>query len=188
MIVTRQVEIDYGHTLPDHYSFCNQIHGHRAKVVAHFEGAVHYQDGDTSNGMVLDFGICKNIMMDTIHNQLDHGFAVWEKDASIVNIPSGVATTPYNTVVATMSKVSTLAFIKARNKKVLICEHPPTAEYLAMWADKQIRAELSKVPGSIEVVKVEWWETPNNCAIYESPFTAFVTLNRTLGEVVNEKR
>ena len=48
MYVSRSIELDYGHTLPNHYSFCNQIHGHRAKVIAVVEGdIVNVGFGDT---------------------------------------------------------------------------------------------------------------------------------------------
>lgn len=144
MQVSKQVELDYGHTLPNHYSFCNQIHGHRAKVVITVEGEVSQNENDSSQGMVFDFKILKELMMELIHDELDHGFAVWKDDSK------------------------DLEFIKGRNSKVLITDVPPTAECLAEWAYNQLLSViLLKYPNELSLVKVEWWETPNSCAIYE---------------------
>jgi len=47
MQISRKIEIDYGHTLPNHYSFCNQLHGHRGVIVATIEGPVVTEKGDS---------------------------------------------------------------------------------------------------------------------------------------------
>jgi 6-pyruvoyltetrahydropterin/6-carboxytetrahydropterin synthase len=138
--ITKKIEIDYGHTLPNHFGFCNQFHGHRATVEATVEGEVNIEEFDSSQGMVLDFKILKEVMMKYIHNILDHGFAVWgksEKDK---------------------------AFILQRNSKVLITAEPPTAEYLAKWAYHQIKPNL---PDNIKLIRVRWYETPNGWADFQ---------------------
>lgn len=140
MIITREIGIDYGHTLPNHFSFCNQIHGHRARIIAYVEGDTVTDENSSSQGMVLDFKILKQLMMEHIHDVLDHGFAVWEKDEK------------------------DLEFIKERNSRYLITEEPPTAEYLAKWAFHQI---AGKLPKELELLKIDWYETPNSCATYE---------------------
>lgn len=139
MQITREIGLDYGHTLPNHYSFCNQIHGHRARIIASVSGEIDKGVGTSSQGMVLDFKILKQVMMDYIHEALDHGFAVWEED------------------------LEDLIFIKKRNKKYLITLQPPTAEYLAEWAFKTIMVHL---PENIKMEKLVWYETPNSCATY----------------------
>ena len=140
MLITRKIEIDYGHTLPNHFSFCNQLHGHRGVIEAGIEGNVCIKEGDSSQGMVLDFKIIKQIMMEEIHEVLDHGFAVWEKDKE------------------------DLDFVVKRNKKVLITSEPPTAEYLAKWAFYKIKKRL---PLELKLKYLIWGETPNSTATYE---------------------
>lgn len=164
-IISREIALDYGHTLPNHFSFCNQIHGHRAKVICYFEGDVCTESGSSSQGMVLDFKICKEIMMEKIHDKLDHGFAVWEKDTETILVDKNM---DGNESVA----LSTLEFIRARNSKILITEQPPTAEYLAQWAFIQVYIALNKrlaregveLVGKLKLVRIQWFETPNNCA------------------------
>jgi len=139
MYVTKSIELDYGHTLPNHYSFCSQIHGHRAKVEATVEGEVSDKVGDSNQGMVLDFKFLKQALMTKVHDVLDHGFAVWKDDKE------------------------DLEFIVKRNSKVLITDEPPTAEYLAKWAYHQIQTEL---PGGLKLNKIKWYETPTSFATY----------------------
>jgi 6-pyruvoyltetrahydropterin/6-carboxytetrahydropterin synthase len=140
MIVSREIGIDYGHTLPNHFSFCNQLHGHRARVIAEVDGEIVTKDNDSSQGMVLDFKILKQKMMEKLHDVLDHGFAVWKDDKE------------------------DLEYIKKRNSKYLITDEPPTAEFLAKWAFNQLKDEF---PENIKLVKITWYETPNSYAVYE---------------------
>lgn len=140
MEITRRIELDYGHTLPNHYSFCSQIHGHRASVEATVRGDIIKKKGASSQGMVLDFKFLKETMMDHIHGVLDHGFAVWKDDKQ------------------------DLAFITKRNEKYLVMLDPPTAENLAAWAYNQL---VQHMPVGILLVSVRWWETPNSVAEFK---------------------
>ncbi|TCD48607.1 6-carboxytetrahydropterin synthase [Chlorobium sp. N1] len=140
MRISRKIEIDYGHTLPNHFSFCNQLHGHRGVVVATVEGPVVEQRGDSQEGMVMDFKFLKEIMVKHVHDRLDHGFAVWKEDHE------------------------DLEFILKRNTRVLVTDEPPTAEYLAKWAFGEIRNHL---PEGIALKNLRWYETPNNWADYD---------------------
>lgn len=139
MKISKQIELDYGHTLPNHYSFCNQIHGHRARVIATVEGEVSQEKGSSEQGMVMDFSFLKKALMDGVHAKLDHGFAVWKDDKE------------------------DLEFIVRRNKKVLITEEPPTAEYLAKWAYNEVGILL---PKKVNLEVLTWYETPNSWAEY----------------------
>lgn len=141
-VVTKIIEIDYGHTLPDHYGFCSQIHGHRAKIEVTVSGDVYKGEG-SKKGMVIDFSFLKHLMMKKIHAKLDHGFAVWKDDKE------------------------DLAFIKKRNTRFLITDLPPTAEILAEWAFREIKSALKKQVKEIVILeRVRWWETPNSYASY----------------------
>ncbi len=137
MRISRKIEIDYGHTLPNSFSFCNQLHGHRGMIVATIEGLVIERKGDSEQGMVMDFKFLKEIMTEQIHEKLDHGFAVWKNDTE------------------------DLDFIVKRNSRVLITDEPPTAEYLAKWAFNQICHHL---PQGVILKQLRWYETPNNWA------------------------
>jgi len=139
MRISRKIEIDYGHTLPNSFSFCNQLHGHRGVVVASVEGPVIQREGDGEEGMVMDFKFLKDIMVRQIHDVLDHGFAVWKDDRE------------------------DLEFILKRNTRVLVTDEPPTAECLAKWAFNQIQ---NRLPNEVRLKEVTWYETPNNWATF----------------------
>ncbi len=139
MIISRKIELDYGHTLPNSFSFCNQLHGHRGVVEATVEGRMIDKKGDAQEGMVMDFKFLNDIMMTHIHDILDHGFAVWKDDHE------------------------DLEFITRRNKRVVITSEPPTAECLAKWAFNQIEPHL---PENVSLINLRWYETPNNWADY----------------------
>ncbi len=140
MRISRKIEIDYGHTLPNSFSFCNQLHGHRGVVVATVEGNLIERKGDGEEGMVMDFKFLKEILIEHIHDKLDHGFAVWKEDHE------------------------DLDFIVKRNSRVLITNEPPTAECLAKWAFNQIQPHL---PDGVTLKQLRWYETPNNWADFD---------------------
>jgi 6-pyruvoyltetrahydropterin/6-carboxytetrahydropterin synthase len=137
--ISRKIELDYGHTLPNHIGFCNQLHGHRAIVIATVLGEVQTEEG-SSQGMVLDFKFLKKKLMEKVHDKLDHAFAVWKDDEE------------------------TLPFIKKRNKRYLITDEPPTAEYLVKWSFEQL---VNEMPEGVELIKMKWYETPNAYATYK---------------------
>lgn len=152
MKIVRKIEIDYGHTLPRHFGFCNQIHGHRGVIECVFEGIVKDEIEDSENGMVMDFAICKKIMMEEIHAVLDHGFALWkEAKYDVVNIGG--------------KEISTLEFISARNTKIVLLDQPPTAEVLGIYFFEKITLRLEKQDHAVRLVELIWHETPNNKAI-----------------------
>ena len=158
MKIRRKIEIDYGHTLPSYVGFCNQLHGHRGIIVCEFEGIMHKEGSE--RGMIIDFSVCKRIMMDVIHVKLDHGFAIWNDMSADVVTTETIA-------------ISLLQVIQARNSKVLLCDEPPTAEYLASYFFGELHRILSAYciknfgnSAEIQLTRIEWWETPNNVAIY----------------------
>jgi len=141
-LISRKIEIDYGHTLPNHYGFCNQIHGHRATILCFISGEIVTDNNSSEAGMIIDFGILKKLMIDKIHSRLDHGFAVWERDKT------------------------TLDFIKQRNNpdKILILSEPPTAETLSKWVFHELLIPL--LDKKILLEQIHWYETPNSVAYY----------------------
>lgn len=150
MIVKRVIELDMGHVLPNYDGPCGNLHGHRVKVICSFEGSV---SPNRETGMVEDFSYLKQIMMREIHDVMDHGFAVWKNDTVDVMGTLGMDI-----------RVSVLDFIKVRNKKYLITDDPPTAETLAKHFGEKVRMAILDRPFYLH--SLEWWETPNNCAVY----------------------
>ena len=111
MRITRKIEIDAGHRVPGHKNAegkpgaCSSPHGHRYVIEATVDGTV------PADGMVLDLGIVKQVMMDTIHRKADHAMLVWAGDDELFYALDG------------------------HDWKVCVLDDPPTAENLAKYVE-----------------------------------------------------
>lgn len=143
MIISKQIEIDMGHRVPNHKSKCRNLHGHRYTIEAGVEGIVNTTKGSSDEGMVIDFGDLKQTMMTLIHDKYDHGFVMYEKDefASAFEI-----------------------YRDAYKQNIHFVPFIPTAENLAKHWYESIEEPLTKSNMILRYVKV--WETPTSTANY----------------------
>jgi 6-pyruvoyl tetrahydropterin synthase/QueD family protein len=61
LTITRKLEFDAGHRIPDHKSQCRNLHGHRYTLEITLVGAVIDVEGSSDNGMIMDFSDIKSI-------------------------------------------------------------------------------------------------------------------------------
>jgi len=135
---TREIQLDIGHRIPFHKALCANVHGHRYRVVATVEGPAPSRAGASDDGMVLDFGDLKGIMMREIHAPLDHAFAVWRDDQPL------------------------RGFLEGQGFRLVVMDDVPTAENLARWCFRRLdRACREKLDPSVRLRGVTVWETPN---------------------------
>lgn len=145
MIVVKQIEWDMGHRVMNHNSKCKNIHGHRYKAEIALEGNLISNEGDSSEGMVIDFGDIKKIAMEYVHGVLDHGFMVWEKD-----------------------KVLLKFFKENKELKKTIVPFTSTAENIAKWIFEQLDGKFKDVyKTGLKLKWVKLWETPTGYVIYK---------------------
>lgn len=143
MQIMREIQIDAGHRIPNHDGPCCHLHGHRYRIVAMVEGPVVEAPTASEHGMVIDFGVLKRLLMEKIHQPLDHGFLVWEQDAEV------------------------LRFLQSQNFRCVIFDNVPTAENLAQWCYKELRKPLLESSNNqLKLKSITIWETPNNSATY----------------------
>ncbi|CAP42943.1 6-carboxytetrahydropterin synthase QueD [Bordetella petrii] len=81
--VTRRLEFDAGHRIPDHRSQCRNLHGHRYVLEVTLEGDVADAPGASHNGMLMDFSEIKAIAKRHIVDPWDHAFLVYRDDAAV---------------------------------------------------------------------------------------------------------
>lgn len=144
MLISKKIEIDMGHRVPNHKSKCRNIHGHRYTIEVGVEDRVITTKGDSSEGMVIDFGILKEIMMLEIDAVYDHSFTISDKDDLVDK---------FREIRDTMDmKINVVSFI-------------PTAENLAEYWYYILEKEL--VENKIKIKYVKVWETPTSTATYE---------------------
>ncbi|MCL2161164.1 MAG: 6-carboxytetrahydropterin synthase QueD [Betaproteobacteria bacterium] len=139
MRITRRLEFDAGHRIPDHASQCRHLHGHRYTIEISLEGRIVDAPGCTTNGMVMDFGEIKRIAWEKVVSQWDHAFLVWREDTRVVEF---LASLP--------------------DHKTVIFDRVPTAENLAAAAFRILDAAYHDACGnSLRLERVRLFETPN---------------------------
>ena len=83
LTITRKMEFDAGHRIPDHKSQCRNLHGHRYTLLITLTGEVVEEDGQSDNGMIMDFSDIKALAKEHLVDVWDHAFIVFEKDAVV---------------------------------------------------------------------------------------------------------
>ncbi|WP_321971278.1 6-carboxytetrahydropterin synthase [Paratractidigestivibacter sp.] len=131
-----EASFDAAHFLADYYGKCENLHGHRWRVVAYIEQNELQVEG-TMRGMVLDFGVFKKIFRALVE-EYDHTFLVEEGTL----------------------KPATIEALEGEGFSLTIVPFRTTAENLARhFADELIARGL---PCS----QIDVYETPMNCATY----------------------
>lgn len=163
--ITRRIEIDAAHRVPDHKSKCFNLHGHRYVVEATARGKL-FTEGQ-QNGMVMDFGFLKSCMMAAIFDPCDHGLILWHRDKLVDTLTGGPQI---------LSGVGGHVAYNFGGVKLMVMRDVPTAENLAyLWAflvQQEIYSWFALhapnvLVGDIPLVaKLRVYETPNCVAEY----------------------
>ena len=127
---------DAAHFLTDYHGKCENLHGHRWRVVAYLSQEELCKEG-THKDMVIDFGEFKHALR-ALTEELDHSFII--EEGSLMP--------------------ETLSCLEKEGFVLTIMPFRTTAENLARYFYG--RLEEAGVP----VSEIEVYETPNNCAIY----------------------
>jgi 6-pyruvoyltetrahydropterin/6-carboxytetrahydropterin synthase len=155
--VTKTVEFDAGHRVPNHDSKCKNPHGHRYKVEATIVGDLVLEAGHPQEGMVLDFGFIKELLTTEIHDVLDHGFIVHGRDQAMLSALG-------------LLDVHDHPKANLHGWKVIVLPYVPTAENLAYWCYKQIVDGVEeRSSGRAQLRSIRVWETPTCSALCEWP-------------------
>jgi len=144
MLITKKIEIDMGHRVPNHKSKCRNLHGHRYVIEVGVDGEIITENGSPAEGMVIDFGDLKEVMMDTLDKLFDHSFTIYQKD-EFCNV---------------------FEELKAKGQKINFVTFIPTAENLAKHWFELLQPKLVERKIKIKFVRV--WETPTSTATYEN--------------------
>jgi len=148
--VSKEVEFDAGHRVPNHSSKCRNPHGHRYRLRVTIDGSLVTTPGASDEGMLADFGDLKAIMTDKVHDVLDHGFIVYEGDEAMSFALNVTGMAPHS--------------VAKEDFKVIVVPFIPTAENLAKWCWEQIEERVRDM--GFNMFKVELWETPTSLATY----------------------
>lgn len=138
VVITRRIEFDAGHRIPDHKSKCRNIHGHRYVLECTLHGDVIDNPGASDHGMIRDFGDLKALMMEVIGEPWDHAFLCY-RDDEIMR--------------------SALQAFPETHKTVLL-PFAPTVEQLCNYAHSLLSAKLNTDTRTY-VYRTRLYETPN---------------------------
>ena len=131
-----EAAFDSAHFLADYYGKCENLHGHRWRVVVYLQQECLGTEG-TMRDMVLDFGVFKKAVRELAEN-LDHTFLV--EDGTL--------------------KPETVAALESEGFSLTVLPFRTTAENLARYFGERLAAR------GLPVSQVDMYETPSNCAIW----------------------
>lgn len=137
--ITRRMEFDAGHRIPNHQGQCRHLHGHRYQIEVTLQGQLIQTAGATDEGMMMDFVYIKAIIQEFIIDPWDHSFFVSNRDLPLIEF--------LNTILG---------------HKTTVIEGIPTAENLAKIAfDILAPVLLKQYQGRIRLKQLRLFETPN---------------------------
>jgi 6-pyruvoyltetrahydropterin/6-carboxytetrahydropterin synthase len=142
MQITRRLEFDAGHRIPNHASQCKHLHGHRYAIEITLSGDVIAAEGRPEEGMVMDFSDVKRIASERLVDAWDHAFLVYRGDKAVCDF---LASLP--------------------GHKTVVLDAVPTAENLAQIAFDMLNPAYRDTYGNrLRLERVRLYETPNNWA------------------------
>ena len=143
--ITRWVDTDTGHRVPNHSSKCRHIHGHRYRWEAEIEGDVVEHEGVSEQGMLMDFSAVSAILNEYIHDVVDHAFLVYSGDDEMLDALN----------------------ILGDEHRTVILPFIPTAENLAKWAFECVAPHIATEYGNrVRLVAMHVRETPKSRATW----------------------
>lgn len=139
LTITRKLEFDAGHRIPDHKSQCRNLHGHRYRIEITLTGSVIDAEGNSDNGMIMDFSDVKALAQRHLVDLWDHAFLVYAGDTAVRGFLESLA-----------------------GHKTVIIDRIPTVENLAQVAFDQLREAYHDRYGTgLRLEKLVLYETPN---------------------------
>jgi len=137
--VTRRLEFDAGHRIPDHRSQCRNLHGHRYVLEITLHGPVADAPGASDNGMVMDFSDIKAIAKAQVVDAWDHAFLVHAGDEAVRGFLDSLP-----------------------GHKTVVLDCIPTAENLAREIFRRLAPHYrGRYGDALRLARVRLYETPN---------------------------
>ena len=119
------------------------MHGHRYRFEAEIEGDTVQTSGVSEEGMLMDFSDVSSILIEHVHDVIDHAFVVYEGD-----------------------KLAREACERmGPEHRTVVVPFIPTAENLAKWAFDQVEPHITSTYGNaLKLVAMHVRETPKSIA------------------------
>lgn len=134
--ITKEFQFEMAHALLGYDGPCKNIHGHSYQLKVTVKGKVKENTSDSDEGMVIDFGIVKNIVNEQVVHPYDHSL--------VLNKKMNIDKTQYEFM-----------------NKLIIVPFQPTCEQLLVQFAALIQIKL---PKNIQLHSLFLRETPNSYA------------------------
>lgn len=135
--IRAEQSFDSAHFLMGYKGKCSNLHGHRWRVLVEVQRQMLSREEQT-RGMVLDFSELKEVLK-TLCDHLDHSF-IYETGSL---------------------REKTIEALEEEGFRLIEVPFRPTAENFAKYFYQEFKTK------GYYVHRVEVYETPNNCAVYE---------------------
>jgi 6-pyruvoyltetrahydropterin/6-carboxytetrahydropterin synthase len=136
--VTKKFGFEMAHALWNYDGLCKNIHGHSYKLDVTVIGYPKEERDNSKQGMVLDFGVLKTIVKETVIDKYDHSIIINE------NAP-----------------VNQLQHIEQMYDRYHIMKNQPTCENLVIEFAHVIKNQL---PDDVELLSIKLSETDTSYA------------------------
>lgn len=136
-LIRSESSFDAAHFLKGYQGKCSNLHGHRWRVCCELQSQTLREDPQTE-GMVLDFGEIKKVLKD-LCDYLDHCL-IYERGSL---------------------RAKTLEALQEEDFRMVEVPFRPTAENFTRYFFDEIASK------GFPVSRVEVYETPSNCAVYQ---------------------
>ena len=142
LTITKRLEFDADHRIPQHKSQCRNLHGHRYALEITLEGEPIDDPQSSDHGMLMDFTDVKTLAKDHLVDLWDHAFLVHDADTLIRDL---------------------LAQIPGH--KTVVLNRVPTAENLVAIAFEILDPLYTERFGNhLKLSKLRLYETPTSWA------------------------
>lgn len=142
LTITRKLEFDAGHRIPNHRSECRNVHGHRYVIHITLSGKTQDKKGASAEGMLMDFSDVKKLAETHLISHWDHAFLVYEQDTQVRQF------------------LDTLP-----GHKTVVLDRIPTVENLAQIAFDTLKEVYENhYETALMLHSIKLYETPNNWA------------------------
>lgn len=148
MDISKTFEFHAGHRLPNHDGKCSRMHGHTYRVDVMVSGNVTDEEGSSSQGMLVDFGILKEIWAQ-IEPDFDHCFLMWAQDPLVAILRD--------------SDPDALTALG-----VIVVDNPPTAENIATEIFERFAKYIHLRELNLFLGAVRVWETSTSWALEDN--------------------
>lgn len=137
--VTKEFTFDMAHALFGYDGPCSNIHGHTYRLFVTIYGTIINELGHPKDGMLLDFGLLKQVVNQKIIQRYDHALLL-------------------NSAIPRAQKRGILL----TSKKVLFVPYQPTCERLLLSIKNDLKTALDTLGFQIFALKL--YETPTSYA------------------------